>query len=372
MQIDPSGSKYEFSEEFMERHSSTGTAEIRVLVADNTLIYTQLLADTLKRDAGLELTSSAWDSRDLIKAVNSRQFDVIIISSNLDEEPLRGYEVLKEIRVSQPGIRAVMLLDSSKRESILEAFRAGARGIFTRNQSVEILCKCVRRVHEGQIWADSEQMSYAVEAIAAAPAVRAVDANGFNLLSKRELQVVQSLAEGLTNREIAERLGLSQHTVKNYLFRVFDKLGVSSRVELLFMTLSQASTPQSGGIGGSTGQDVQEVFEEAAVAVCERAALEGMPGAQIRLAEMYWEGREVPTDLVSSYMWYLVCEQTNAAMAEGIVLAKRKLAKLLTTEEVLEAQNLAQERLQHVAKPGGRQKAMGTALGAQPTISARA
>ena len=66
--------------------------------------------------------------------------------------------------------------------------------------------------------------------------------NGFDLLSKRELEVVRSLAEGLTNREIAEKLGLSQHTVKNYLFRVFDKLGVSSRVELLFMTLSQAGS----------------------------------------------------------------------------------------------------------------------------------
>ena len=136
----------------------------------------------------------------------------------------------------------------------------------------------------------------------------------------------------------------------------------------------QASTPQSGGNGGSTGQDVdvQEVFEEAAVAVCERAALEGMPGAQSRLAEMYREGREVPTDLVTSYMWYLVCEQTNASMSEGIVLAKRKLAKLLTTEEVLEAQKLAQQRLQHVRKAGVQHKTMGTASGAQPAISARA
>src|SRR5271157_1725467 len=70
---------------------------------------------------------------------------------------------------------------------------------------------------------------------------------GENLLSKREMEVVRSVAQGLTNREIAERLGLSQHTVKNYLFRVFDKLGVSSRVELLFMTLSRDSPSQSVG-----------------------------------------------------------------------------------------------------------------------------
>ena len=72
-------------------------------------------------------------------------------------------------------------------------------------------------------------------------------ANGLSLLSKREMDVVRSLAEGLTNREIAQRLGLSQHTIKNYLFRVYDKLGVSSRLELLFMTLTQAGAPQSAG-----------------------------------------------------------------------------------------------------------------------------
>jgi DNA-binding CsgD family transcriptional regulator len=75
--------------------------------------------------------------------------------------------------------------------------------------------------------------------------VRAVDSNGLSLLSKREMDVVRSLAEGLTNREIAERLGLSQHTIKNYLFRVYDKLGVSSRLELLFMTLTQSGGPPS-------------------------------------------------------------------------------------------------------------------------------
>ena len=88
-------------------------------------------------------------------------------------------------------------------------------------------------------------MSFAVEALAASPVVRAVDANGLSLLSKREMDVVRSLAEGLTNREIAERLGLSQHTIKNYLFRVYDKLGVSSRLELLFMTLTQAGAPRA-------------------------------------------------------------------------------------------------------------------------------
>jgi len=214
--------------------------KIRVLVADDTRIHTQLLADALRRDGQLDIISPTARSRDFVETVRLHKVDVVVVSSNLDEEPQRGFELLRQLRASDPGVLAIMLLDSSKREAILQAFRAGARGIFSRHDSVETLCKCIRSVHQGQIWANSQQMSFAVEALATSPVVRAVDGNGLSLLSKREMDVVRSLADGLTNREIAERLGLSQHTIKNYLFRVYDKLGVSSRLELLFMTLTQA------------------------------------------------------------------------------------------------------------------------------------
>lgn len=231
----------------MQSGQASGRATIRVLVADDTRIHTQLLADVLQRDQQLEVISSPTRSRDLAETVRQHQVEVVVLSSNLDEEPLRGLELLRELRASNPGILAIMLLDSSKREATLEAFRAGARGIFSRHDSVETLSQCIRSVHQGQIWANNQQMSYAVEALAASPMVRAIDANGLSLLSKREMEVVRSVAEGLTNREIAERLGLSQHTIKNYLFRVYDKLGVSSRLELLFMTLTQSGTPRSVG-----------------------------------------------------------------------------------------------------------------------------
>ena len=233
----------------MQPTTTSGTQTIRVLVADDTRIHTQLLADALRRDLQLEVISPPPQSRDLVAAVKLHRVNVVVLSSNLDEEPLRGFELLRELRASNPDIFAIMLLDSSKKESVLQAFRAGARGIFSRHDSVETLSKCIRSVYEGQIWANSQQLSFAVEALATSPVVRAVDANGLSLLSKREMDVVRSLAEGLTNREIAERLGLSQHTIKNYLFRVYDKLGVSSRLELLFMTLTQASPKPSDGPG---------------------------------------------------------------------------------------------------------------------------
>jgi len=321
----------------------TRDERIRVLVADNTRIHTQLLADALKRDHGLDVISLDSDSPNLIASAVAHQARVLVISSNLDEESHRAFEVLRELRRAHPEIRAVMLMDSSKREFILHAFRSGARGIFSRHESVESLCKCVRSVHEGQIWASSLQMSFAVEALASSPTFRAVDANGLDLLSKREMEVVRSLAEGLTNREIAERLGLSQHTIKNYLFRVFDKLGVSSRVELLFMTLSQVGPAQSLLPALLSGPSSDNPHDEATLALCSKAAEQGLPTAQFALAQIYAARRSGPKDLVQAYMWYLIVN-------EQISRAKNNINKTMTMEQLLEAEQRAAEWMRKTRK----------------------
>ena len=150
----------------MHSAQSTGGVTIRVLVVDDTRIHTQLLADALRRDHQLEVISPPPRSRDLLESVKLRKVDVVVLSSNLDEEPLRGFELLRQLRASNSDLLAIMLLESSKKESVLQAFRAGARGIFSRHDSVETLSKCIRSVFEGQIWANSEQMTFAVEALA--------------------------------------------------------------------------------------------------------------------------------------------------------------------------------------------------------------
>ena len=230
-----------------------GEKAIRVLVADDTRIHTQLLADALRRDRQLEVISPPVDPATWSKpssCTGSMSWCSVPTSTTnpcADSSSCANYA--HPIPTFSPS--CCWILPSGSHG--LQAFRAGARGIFSRHDSVETLSKCIRSVYQGQIWANSEQMSFAVEALATSPVVRAVDANGLSLLSKREMDVVRSLAEGLTNREIAERLGLSQHTIKNYLFRVYDKLGVSSRLELLFMTLTQAGTPQLTVRAGASG-----------------------------------------------------------------------------------------------------------------------
>src|SRR5439155_19876663 len=132
-------------------------------VVDDTRIHTQLMTEALRRDYQLEVIASPAPSRDLVETVEQHRVNVVVLSSNIDEEPLRGFELLRQLRASNPGILAIMLLDSSKRETVLQAFHAGARGIFSRHDSVESLSKCIRSVYQGQVWANSEQVLFMVE-----------------------------------------------------------------------------------------------------------------------------------------------------------------------------------------------------------------
>lgn len=218
---------------------------IRVLLADSSRIHTRLLADALRSNGVLEVISFESAPSELLNAVITHEIDILVVSSKLYEQPGRGIEALRELRAGSQKARAVLLLDSSEDDAVLEAFRAGARGVFDKNEPLELLSKCIQCVYQGQIWVNTHNLEVILEALANSPIVRATNAEGMSLLSERELQVVCCLAEGLTNRQIAERLKLSQHTVKNYLFRVFEKLGVSSRFELLSMTLSRSSSRAS-------------------------------------------------------------------------------------------------------------------------------
>lgn len=212
---------------------------IHILVGDNSRIHSQLLAEALTRDRRFIIVGSPASSEEFLEIAPRTRPDVVIISVNLDDEPMGGMTLLRKFHDRHPQTPAVMLLDSSNRDVVLDALRSGARGLFTKHESLENLCKCVCVVAEGQVWASSRELMYALDALSAEPQSRVTNAGGLKLLSRRELQVVQFLSKGLTNQEIGDRLGLSRHTIKNYLLKIFDKLGVSNRVELLFLTLSQ-------------------------------------------------------------------------------------------------------------------------------------
>jgi DNA-binding NarL/FixJ family response regulator len=308
----------------MEHDHNEHARTIRVLVADNSPFHTHLLANTLKRDPDLQVVSSELNGASLLATSIGQKIDVFVLGSFGDGKAQRGFQALQELRETNPHARAVMLLDSPKADSILEAFRAGAKGVFDHQGSPEILSLCIRRVHEGQAWVSHEQMALVLDALASRPKIRTVDQNGMELLSEREAEVVRSLAEGLTNREIAQRMGLSQHTIKNHLFRIFDKLGVSNRIELLFMTLSQgtAAPVLLQGLPMDPADRTNLLStDDATLGLCQKAAEQGVAVAQLALARMLSEGPASKRDLIRAHMWFCVAIDELTRMNNNVKAA---------------------------------------------------
>jgi len=218
-------------------------AELKVLLADVSKMDCQLLANAMQRHSRFRVLGCVTSASEASSAIHQTQPDIAVISTRLQDGALAGLLLLRRLRALQMRCHVIMLLDDNNPELVVEAFRNGARGIFCRTGSFGELRKCMERVHEGQIWATNPQAECIVQALMRAPAPGISRPEVTTVLSKREEQVARLVASGLSNREISRKLGLSQHTVKNYLFRVFEKLGFSTRIELVLYMLSQAKRP---------------------------------------------------------------------------------------------------------------------------------
>jgi two-component system nitrate/nitrite response regulator NarL len=311
---------------------------VRVLVADSTPMGCELVRNSLKRSNQAWRVGSASSSSEVLTAIRGDAPHVVLLSVNLDEQPLKGLRLARQLRVEFPEIRLVMLLDVSRRDLVVESFRAGARGVFCRTVSVKTLSKCVYCVYTGQVWADTKEMRFVLEALAEAVPLSMVDANGIALLSQREQEVVRRVADGLTNRQIAADLRISEHTVKNYLFRIFDKLGVSSRVEMILYALSHyAAALRAMVASADLPRDDVGAFEW-----YRRAAEQGLGVAQFMLGQMYRDGYGVPEDKISAYMWFLVAEHTANYNEKSIRAAAGSLAKRMALGQIAEARRRAE------------------------------
>ncbi len=321
----------------MTSKGQPGLEFVSIVVADSTRIHTQLLADAMNKDEGLQVVATASTSAELVAAALRVPIDVVVLSHNLDNQPGHGTQVLRQMRTLRPQIKGVILLDSSEPEVVLDCFRAGARGIFSKQERLESLCKCIRAVNEGQIWARSIELDHALEALANSPRVHATNHKGIELLSAREREVIQYVAGGMTNREIAKALHLSPHTVKNYLFRIFDKLGVSSRTELLYLTMNNS---QPGDSSNGDGHALVDTI---------RAAESGDPAAQLRLAD-YYNANNGPQDLVAAYMWYLLAAKTAAPLFAEIEEGKSNIRRTMSPQQIEEAEARVAEWLKNSKK----------------------
>src|SRR5256886_2672333 len=215
---------------------------LRVLIGDASRLASQLIVGQLKssRNPRFEtILPSGFTSKAIAEEITTTRPDIALVSSVLQDSSFAGYSVLRAVQPLNLATRLILLLEDCDHDLVIDAFRSGARGVFSRAENSERLSKCIYTVHKGQIWASTREMEYILEELVATRPLRIVDAHGGSLLSKREEEVVALVADGLTNRQISEQLKLSEHTVKNYLFKVFEKLGISTRVELVLYALSQ-------------------------------------------------------------------------------------------------------------------------------------
>jgi two-component system nitrate/nitrite response regulator NarL len=148
-----------------------------------------------------------------------------------------GLEVLQEVRALSPPISAIVLTAAIDKTAIARALQLGARGIVLKDASADQIIESIRTVLKGQYWVDREAVSDLVQVLQGFMPRRAPTHMNFGL-SAREMEVVEAITAGYSNREIAQKLGLSEQTVKHHVTNIFDKLGLSNRMELVLFAVS--------------------------------------------------------------------------------------------------------------------------------------
>jgi DNA-binding NarL/FixJ family response regulator len=161
---------------------------------------------------------------------------------------LAGFKTLPVLQSVLPHCSVIVMLDELNLDLIVDSFRAHARGVFFRADPIELLIKCVKVVHDGQVWVGSKELRLVLDVFSESAPFHVPTSPGMGL-TKRELDIASLVAAGQSNRQISRSLNLSEHTVKNNLFRVFEKLGIGSRVELaVFIMNLHQHVPAQGRI----------------------------------------------------------------------------------------------------------------------------
>ena len=201
------------------------------------------LCRLLNAEPGFRVVGESGDGRDAAGLVERVSPDVLLLDLVLRDTS--GLDVLRELDLPRSAVRVIVLTGAITPPQVLEALRLGARGLVLKEAATATLVKSIRCVIGGQYWFGHDQLPNLVDALRrlSAPAAQ----SPADTLTTRELRVIGAVVEGRTNRDISQELGISEQTVKNHLTHIFDKLGVSSRLELaLYAIERKLRIPTSG------------------------------------------------------------------------------------------------------------------------------
>ncbi|MGA2194455.1 MAG: response regulator transcription factor [Bryobacteraceae bacterium] len=211
-------------------------SKIRIVVADDHPIFRDGLCKLLALEEDFEVVAQAQDGRQVLDVLQQYEPDILLL--DLKMPGLDGLATLQRLQVVKNKTRVIVLTASDDKNEFVQAMKLGTSGIVLKQTATELLIKSIRKVHAGEIWLDSHTTAAVIRQFVAAddstpasaqPAPRDRERSP---LSQREREIVALVAQGFKNKEMAEKMFISEQTVKNHLHNIFDKLGVSDRLEL--------------------------------------------------------------------------------------------------------------------------------------------
>jgi two-component system, NarL family, nitrate/nitrite response regulator NarL len=201
---------------------------IRILVADDHAIFRDGLRKLLEVADDVQIIGEASNGVECVKMLTKLKPDILLLDLRMPEKD--GLGVLEEVNFDSLPTRVIVLTAAEDDRDVVRAMRLGARGVVLKQSASDLLLKSIRKVSDGEIWLDNRMTAEVIDAFKKSS--ESGQRREKPLLSDREKEIVQLVAQGFRNREIGEKLFISEQTVKNHLHNIFDKLGVSDRLEL--------------------------------------------------------------------------------------------------------------------------------------------
>jgi two-component system nitrate/nitrite response regulator NarL len=214
---------------------SMSNLPIRVLIADGHPIVLEGLGSVLRQHSEIQIVGEAVDGMETIDKTVHLDPDIVLMELKLPR--VDGLTVLRSIQTRAPRSKVILFAGPEHKDEFVEAMKLGCSGILLKNGPTNLIEKSIHKVHAGEIWLDSTTTAAVIRQFASPTEFPASHPNGKPTreraqLSQREREIIVLIAQGYKNKEIAEKMFITEQTVKNHLHNIFDKLGVSDRLEL--------------------------------------------------------------------------------------------------------------------------------------------
>jgi len=211
-------------------------ARVRLVIADDHTIFRDGLRRLLESEPEFQVVGEAADGTEAIAMIQQVKPDILLLDLAMPKMP--GLETLRELSTSGSPVRVILLTAAIEKRQIVEALQMGARGVVMKDSATQLLLKSIRTVMNGQFWVGREAVGDMVQYLRDRAATDAPSPGKAYGLTRRELEILGTIVAGLSNKEIAHKFSLSEDTVKHHLTNIFDKVGVSSRLELALFAIN--------------------------------------------------------------------------------------------------------------------------------------